>query len=109
MWNFVSLKSPELNEGCSTDCQGKITELYFSTEHGEPYLKEIHPEKQNQSTQSTHPQRREYGLVELGVLAHPAVAVVDVARVHVAVRHFGQHAEPLLKEVRPEKDKFSSR
>lgn len=44
-------------------------------------------------------QRRQVAIVELGVLAHPAVAVVDVSGVDLLVRRRRQAVEPLLQEL----------
>ncbi|MFN9903429.1 MAG: hypothetical protein ACK55Z_32580, partial [bacterium] len=45
-------------------------------------------------------QRHENAVVELGVLPHPGVAVVQVGQVDVLVGHLRQHDKPLLEEFR---------
>ncbi len=39
--------------------------------------------------------------MELGVLAHPGVAVVQVRLADILVGHVGQHYEPLLQKLGP--------
>ena len=51
-------------------------------------------------TWGTYPERGEYPLVVLGVLAHPGVAVVDVGLRDVLIHDLGHHDKPLRQEVR---------
>ena len=52
-------------------------------------------------------QRHQDALVELCVLAHPGVAVVQVGLRDVLVRHVRQHHEPLLQKLGPGKKRLN--